>query len=169
MFLLVRGFGVEIPKFFLLLQRYRRQHDKLLGRVDVFDRGNRVLIQGCLLEEGGGSIESGRSDGRGMAHSQPAAPRSGRTWSTDPGQAANGQRYSLGSAHRRSVARHARAIRQLEFSLCALHTLEQARRVGSRIRNLGESWAASRQGACHRFHHRAGAPACSRRQKLRMR
>ena len=74
---------------------------------------NRVLIQGCL--SGGGSIESGRSNGRGMAHSQPAAPRPGRTWSTDPGQAANGQRYSLGSAHQRSVARHARAIRQLEY------------------------------------------------------
>src|SRR5258708_6339955 len=100
-----------------------------------------------------------------MAHSQPAAPRSGRTWSTDPGQAANGQRYSLGSAHRRSVARHARAIRQLEFGLCALHTLEQARRVGCHIRNLGESWATSRQGACHRFHHREGAPACRRRKR----
>src|SRR5262245_56282331 len=37
-----------------------------------------------------------------MAHSQPAAPRSGRTWSTDPGQAANGQRYSLGEALGRS-------------------------------------------------------------------
>jgi hypothetical protein len=31
------------------------------------------------------------------------------------------RRYSLDSAHRRSVARHARAIRQLEFGLCALH------------------------------------------------
>jgi hypothetical protein len=26
----------------------------------------------------------------------------------------------------------------------------------------GESWATSRQGACHRFHDRAGSPACSR-------
>ena len=36
-----------------------------------------------------------------------------------------------------------------KFGLCALHTLEQARRVGCRIRNLGKSWAISRQGACH--------------------
>jgi hypothetical protein len=77
-----------------------------------------------------------------MEYSQPAAPRSGRTWSTDPGQAANGER---GSAHRRSLARHTRAIRQLEFGLCALHTLEQARRVGCRIRNLSKSWATSRR------------------------
>jgi transposase len=37
--------------------------------------------------------------------------------------------------------------------------------VGCRIRNLGESWATSRQGACHRFYHRASAPACSRRKR----
>src|SRR5258708_12456492 len=100
-----------------------------------------------------------------MAHSERAAARAGRMWSTDRGKAANGQRYCLGSAHRRSVARHARAIRQLEFGLCALHTLEQARRVGCHIRNLGESWATSRQGACHRFHHPEGAPACRRRKR----
>jgi len=57
---------------------------------------------------------------------------------------------------------NARAIRQLEFGLCALHTLEQARRAGCHVRNLGESWVTGRQGVCHRFHHRAGAPACSR-------
>ena len=59
----------------------------------------------------------------------------------------------------------ARAIRQLELSLCALHTLEQDRRVGRGIRNSGEFWAARRQGACHRFHDRPGAPACSRRKR----
>jgi transposase len=37
--------------------------------------------------------------------------------------------------------------------------------VGCHIRNLGESWATSRQGACHRFHHREGAPACRRRKR----
>jgi transposase len=67
--------------------------------------------------------------------------------------------------HRRALARHARAIRQLELSLCALHTLEQARRVGRGIRNPSESWAASRQRACRRFHHHPGAPACSRRKR----
>ena len=56
-------------------------------------------------------------------------------------------------------------LRQLELSLCALHTLEQDRRVGRGIRNPGESWAARRQGACHRFHDRPGAPACSRRKR----
>jgi hypothetical protein len=44
----------------------------------------------------------------------------------DLGQAANSQRYSLGFAHRRSVARHARTIKQLEFGVRALHSLEQA-------------------------------------------
>jgi Transposase DDE domain len=47
----------------------------------------------------------------------------------------------------------------------SLHTLEQARRVGRGIRNPSESWAASRQRACRRFHHHPGAPACSRRKK----
>jgi transposase len=35
--------------------------------------------------------------------------------------------------------------------LRAVHPLEQARRVGRRIRNPGESRASSRRGACHRF------------------
>ena len=43
-----------------------------------------------------------------------------------------------GFCDRRALARHARAIRQLELSLCALHTLEQDRRVGRGIRNPGE-------------------------------
>ena len=30
---------------------------------------------------------------------------------------------------------------------------------------LASSWAARRQGACHRFHDRPGAPACSRRKR----
>ena len=110
-------------------------------------------------------MSSGRSNRLGMAHSQFFASRSRRPRSADLGQAANGQWHSLGSAHRRALARHARAIRQLELSLCALHTLEQDRRVGRGIRNPGEFWAARRQGACHRFHDRPGAPACSRRKR----
>jgi transposase len=37
--------------------------------------------------------------------------------------------------------------------------------VGRGIRNPSESWAASRQRACCRFHHHPGAPACSRRKR----
>ena len=37
--------------------------------------------------------------------------------------------------------------------------------MGRGIRNPSESWAASRQRACCRFHHRPGAPACSRRKR----
>jgi hypothetical protein len=37
--------------------------------------------------------------------------------------------------------------------------------VGRGIRNPGESWDARRQGACHRFHHRSGVPARSRRRR----
>jgi transposase len=37
--------------------------------------------------------------------------------------------------------------------------------VGRGIRNPGESWAARGRRACHRFHDRAGAPACSRRKR----
>jgi hypothetical protein len=100
-----------------------------------------------------------------MANSRSTAARPWRARATDPGQAANGQRHSLGSAHRCAVARHARAIWQLELGVRALQPLEQAWSVGRCIRDVGQSWAASRQGACHRFHHRAGAPACSRRKR----
>jgi transposase len=71
----------------------------------------------------------------------------------------------MGSAHRRALARYAGTIRQLEFGLRALHTLEQAGRVGCSVRNAGESRSSRRQGTCHRFHDRAGAPTCSRRKR----
>ena len=100
-----------------------------------------------------------------MAHSQSIAAGSGRTWSSRPGQAANGRRHSVGSAHWRAVARHARAIRQLELGLRALHPLEQARRMGCSLRDAGFSPASHRRGTCHRFDDRAGAPACSRRKR----
>jgi transposase len=60
------------------------------------------------------------------------------------------------------LARHAGTVWQLEFGLCALYALEQAWSVGCRFRDPGEPWASSRRGTCHRFHDRAGAPACSR-------
>src|SRR5262249_27189955 len=91
------------------------------------------------LPSGGGSIESGRSDGRGMAHSQPAAPRSGRTWSTDPGQAANGQRYSLGSALALSLRAEAGARPRPEDMVVSTKsalpqiTNHQAHLVGKRL------------------------------------
>ena len=50
--------------------------------------------------------------------------------------------FSSKDRSRKPEAGHARAIRQLELSLCALHTLEQDRRVGRGIRNPGESWAS---------------------------
>src|SRR5665213_350516 len=100
-----------------------------------------------------------------MAHSQFIVAGAGRAWSTDRGQAANGRRHSLGSAHRCAVARHARTIRQLELGIRALHALEQARGVGCRIRDAGESWASRRRGTRHRFHDRTGAPACRRRKR----
>src|SRR5262249_34484506 len=62
-------------------------------------------------------------------------------------QAANGQRYSLGTAHRRALARYARTIGQLEFGLRRLHALEQAGRVGCDVRNAGESRPSRRQDA----------------------
>jgi hypothetical protein len=37
--------------------------------------------------------------------------------------------------------------------------------LGRCIRDVGQSWAASRQGTRHRFNDRAGAPACSRRKR----
>ena len=110
-------------------------------------------------------MSSGRSDGLGMAHSRSIASRSGRTWSGYPGQAANGQRHSLGLAHRCALARHARAIRKLEFGLHTLHALEQARCLGRGFRDTGEPWASRRHRACHRLHDRAGAPACSWRKR----
>ena len=63
------------------------------------------------------------------------------------------------------MARHARTIRQLELGVRALQPLEQTRGLGRRVRDIGQSWAASRQGACHRFDDRAGAPACSWRKR----
>src|SRR6202047_1336945 len=62
-----------------------------------------------------------------MAYSQPIAPRSGRTRSRCCGQATNDQRHSLGSAHRRALARYARTIWQRELGLRALFAREQAR------------------------------------------
>src|SRR5215469_8369328 len=121
------------------------------------------MIRGCLSD--GGSLESGRSDGRGMAHFRSPASRSRRTGSADCRQAANGQRHPLGSAHRRALARHARAIRQLELGVRSLHALEQARGVGRGVRDFGEPWPASRRRARHRLDHRAGASACSRRKR----
>src|SRR6266550_1528210 len=112
-----------------------------------------------------GSRESGRSDGRGMAHSQSFAAGSGRAWSGHCGQAANDERRSLGVAHGRAVARPARPIRQVELGLRALHPLEHARGVGCGIRDAGEPWASRRRGTCHRFHDCAGAPTCRRRKR----
>src|SRR5580704_2075495 len=100
-----------------------------------------------------------------MVYSQPIAPRAGRTRSRRCGQAANGQRHSLGSTHRRALARYARTIWQLELGLRALFALEQARGLGCGVRNAGFSRAAGRRGTCHRFHDRAGAPTCSRRKR----
>src|SRR5271157_263020 len=77
-----------------------------------------------------GSLVSGRSDGRGMAHIRSPASQSRRTWSADFRQAANSQRHPVGLAHPIALARHARKIRQLEPSVRPLHPLEQARRLG---------------------------------------
>src|SRR6266567_2088595 len=112
-----------------------------------------------------GSLESGRSDGYGMAHSQPFATGSGRAWSGHCGQAANDERHSLGVTHGRAMARPARTIWQVEFGLRALHPLEQARGGGCGIRDAGEPWACRRRGTCHRFHNCAGAPTCRRRKR----
>jgi len=100
-----------------------------------------------------------------MADTRSIAARSGRTWPADSGQAADRERHSVGFAHRRAMARHAGAIRQLEFRLCPVQSLEQARRVGRGIRDFGESRASCGRGACHRFHHYPGAPACGRRKR----
>jgi transposase len=53
----------------------------------------------------------------------------------------------------------------MEFGLYSLQSLEQARRLGCGLRDLGESRASRRRGACHRFHHYPGAPACGRRKR----
>jgi transposase len=53
----------------------------------------------------------------------------------------------------------------LELGFRALHPLEQTWGVGCRIRDAGEPWTSRRRGTCHRFHDRAGAPACSRRKR----
>ena len=67
--------------------------------------------------------------------------------------------------NRRALARYARTVRQLEFGLRTLHALEQAGRVGCGVRNAGESGPSRRQGTCHRYHDRAGAPTCGRRKR----
>jgi transposase len=67
--------------------------------------------------------------------------------------------------HRRALARHAQAIRQLELDLRALYAVKQARGVGCRFRDPDEPWPARRRGTCHRFDGRAGASACSRRKR----
>ena len=100
-----------------------------------------------------------------MVHFRFTSARPWRAGPADPRQAANGQRHSLGSAHRRAVARHAKAIRQLELGFRALHPLEQTWGVGCGIRDAGEPWTSRRRGTCHQFHDRAGAPACSRRKR----
>jgi Transposase DDE domain len=112
-----------------------------------------------------GSLESGRSDGHGMAHFRSAASRSGRTGSAGLRQAENGRGHPVGSAHWRAVARPAGQVRQLEFGVRALHPLEQAGRVGRGVRDLDGLGASRRRGARHRLHHRAGASACSRRKR----
>ena len=71
----------------------------------------------------------------------------------------------MGATHRRSLARHAGALRELELRVCALLALGRARSVGRSLRNLGKSRAPGRRGTCNQFHDRAGAPACSRRKR----
>jgi transposase len=100
-----------------------------------------------------------------MAHFRSPSPRPWRARPADKGQAANGQRHPLGPAHRRAVARHAKAIRQLELGFRALYPLEQAWGLGRSLRDTGFAWAACRRGACYRFDNRAGAPTCSRRKR----
>jgi hypothetical protein len=89
-----------------------------------------------------GSPESGRSDGRGMAH------------------------FLLGSTHRRAMAGHACRSRygNWNFGVHALHPLEQARRVGRDVRDIDGCGASRQRGTRHLFDDRAGASACSRRK-----
>jgi hypothetical protein len=63
------------------------------------------------------------------------------------------------------VARHAKAIRQLELGFRAHYPLEQAWGLGRSLRDIGFASAACRRGACHRFDNRAGAPTCRRRKR----
>ena len=56
--------------------------------------------------------------------------RSEELGSSYRGQAADGQWHPLGAAHRRALARHAKAVWQLELGLCALHPLAQAWGLG---------------------------------------
>ena len=93
-----------------------------------------------------------------MADSPSFACRSGRTWFGYPGQAANVNGFLWVLSRRCVLARHGRAIRELEFGLHTLHALEQARCLGRGFRDTGQPWAARRHGACHRLHGCAGAP-----------
>jgi transposase len=68
----------------------------------------------------------------------------------------------MGFAHRSAVARPAGTVRQLELGFYSVQPLEQARRVGCRLRDFGESRASRRRGARHRFYDHPGAPACGR-------
>ena len=101
----------------------------------------------------------------GMAHSRSIASRSGRTWSGYPGQAANGQRHSLGLAHRCALARHARAIRKLEFGLHTLRALEQSPVSGTRLSRHWRALGRPPTQSIPELHDRAGAPACSWRKR----
>ena len=97
-----------------------------------------------------------------MANSQSITMESRHARFSHCWEATNNQWNSLDSTDRRAVVRHARAKRQLELRLPALHTMEQARGVGCSIRNTGESWASGRRGTRCRSDDRAGASACGR-------
>lgn len=71
---------------------------------------------------------------------------------------------SLGAAHRGALARHAKAVRQLELGLCALHPAEQAWGLGCCLEPTDKPRVARQRRACYRFDGCAGASTCSRRK-----
>jgi transposase len=71
----------------------------------------------------------------------------------------------MGAPDWSALARHAGQLRQLELRVRSLHALEQARRLGRCVRDADEPGTSGGCRARHRYDHRAGASACSRRKR----
>ena len=90
-----------------------------------------------------------RVDGRRMGAAQAVAARSKTcNWATSPESSAGRERYFMGAANWRALARFAGALRQVDDGLQSVATLAQNRGLGT---YLAGSPAASAGGRTHRM------------------
>ena len=121
-----------------------------------------VLIQGCRFW--GGSLEPGGFERRRVAGiGWLAAAGAGAAGPTAVGSAGDGERHFVAPANRRTVARRAGALRQLEQHRALLPPLVPARHLGSGGHELGRD--DGRQSTSqHRLDDDSG-PCLGRRRK----